>query len=59
MKGTEEATVYSICKQALGENLNAHEVRFAMAETAAHLMYLVYREELVVEERGGRNWQPI
>lgn len=55
MKGlvTGDDTVYSICKQAFGEGLNAHEVRFAMAETAAHLMYLVHRGELVVEERGG------
>lgn len=55
MKGlvTEEATVYSVSKQAFGENLNAHEVRFAMAETAAHLMYLVYRGELVIKEQGG------
>jgi len=55
MKGfvAEEATVYSVTKQAFGDSLNSHEVRFAMTETAAHLMYLVYRGELVVEERGG------
>ena len=47
------ATVYSICKQVFGESLNAHEVRFAVAETAAHLMYMVYRGELEVTECKG------
>lgn len=47
------ATAYSICKQVFGENLNAHEVRFALAETAAHLMHMVYRGELEVTERKG------
>ena len=44
-------TVYSICQGLFGENLNAHEMRFAVGETAAHLMYLVYRGEFKVEER--------
>ncbi|KLU61152.1 hydroxyacylglutathione hydrolase [Peptococcaceae bacterium CEB3] len=55
MKGliTGETTVYTVCRQVFGEGLSAHEVRFAMAETAAHLVYMVHRGELVVEEREG------
>ncbi|CAA7601228.1 Metallo-beta-lactamase superfamily [Acididesulfobacillus acetoxydans] len=53
MKGlvSGETTVYTVCRQVFGDALSAHEVRFAMAETAAHLVYMVHRGELVAEER--------
>ena len=47
------ATVYKICRQAFGQELDPGELRFAMTETLAHLMYLVYRRELIVLERDG------
>lgn len=48
------ATVYDVCRQAFRPDLNAHELRFAMVETWAHLMHLVYQGKLQVREEKGR-----
>ncbi len=47
------ATAYEICKQVFSQELSLHEMRFAMSETLAHLMYLVYQGKLHVKENGG------
>lgn len=36
----EKTTAYQICEQMFGRNLSVHQLRFAMAETLAHLVYL-------------------
>ncbi|KUO77266.1 MAG: MBL fold metallo-hydrolase [Desulfosporosinus sp. BRH_c37] len=48
-------TVYEICGQLFGQELNEFDLRFAMTETLAHLMYLVYRGEMEVKEHNGIN----
>lgn len=54
MKGlADNATVFNICKKVFSEKLNIHELRFATTETAAHLMYLVYQDQLEVSELKG------
>jgi hypothetical protein len=47
------ATAYEICKQAFKEGLSFHELQFAMSETLAHLVFLVARGDLKVENYGG------
>lgn len=47
------ATAYDVCRQVFGEDLSLHEVRFAMAETLAHLVFLVQQGELQVMRRSG------
>lgn len=49
------ANVYEICRQLFGQELKEFELRFAMTETLAHLMYLVYRGELEIREQKGVN----
>ncbi|MFZ3170625.1 MAG: MBL fold metallo-hydrolase [Carboxydocellales bacterium] len=49
------ATVYSICKQVFGKKISHYDLRFAITETAAHMMHLVYRGELELTEREGVN----
>ena len=49
----EGATVYSMCKKVFGDSLDAHEIMFAIGEIAAHLIHLVNRGELEVQEREG------
>ena len=46
-----ESTVYEICNRLFVKELSLHEMRFAMSETFAHLMHLVYDEQLKVELR--------
>lgn len=41
-------TAYQVCRQVFSQDLSVHELRFAMAETLAHLVYLTYRGELEV-----------
>ena len=47
------ATAYQVCKQVFRQDLSFHELRFAMAETLAHLVYLTYKEELKVVTKDG------
>ncbi len=49
------STVYEISRQLFGQELEDNVLRFAMTETLAHLMYLVYRGELEVYEHNGIN----
>lgn len=46
------ATAYEVARATFGDRLTMHEVRFAMAETLAHLMHLVGKGELVAREAG-------
>ncbi len=47
------ATAYQVCKQVFRQDLSFHELRFAMAETLAHLVYLMYNGELEVVQKEG------
>jgi len=47
------ATAYDVCRRVFGEDLTLHEVRFAMAETLAHLVFLAQRGELQVMRGSG------
>jgi len=42
------ATAYQVCLEVFGNGLSLHEMRFAMTETLAHLVYLEKRGELRV-----------
>ena len=54
MKGLARGvTVYNVCQQIFRGNLSVSDLRFAMTETAAHLIYMVNRGELEVEKRDG------
>ncbi len=48
-----EATAYQVCTRIFPQELSMHELRFAMAETLAHLMYLVYRGEVQLNQSDG------
>lgn len=50
---SEGSTAYEICRRVLYRDLDNHDLRFAMMDTLAHLMHLVYRGELEVNERNG------
>ena len=52
---TKGSTVYEICGQLFGQEIKEIDLRFAMTETLAHMMYLVYRGELEVSEHNGIN----
>jgi glyoxylase-like metal-dependent hydrolase (beta-lactamase superfamily II) len=47
------STVYEICHKLFGRNFNAHEMKFAIGETIAHLEYLVNRGECIMEQTDG------
>ncbi|WLR50266.1 MBL fold metallo-hydrolase [Bacillus tianshenii] len=47
-------TVYNLCLKLFGEQLNVHEMRFAIGETVAHLEYLVEQGACEVEMSGGK-----
>lgn len=47
------ATAYEVSREVFGDGLTLHEMRFAMAETLAHLVHLAGKGELVVKEEGG------
>lgn len=52
-------TAYDICLQLFGTNLSIHNLRFALAETLAHLEYLRSEGRLVLAERGeGVTYEP-
>jgi hypothetical protein len=42
------ATAYQVCLEVFGNRLSLHEMRFALTETLAHLVYLEKRGELRV-----------
>lgn len=45
-------SAYAVCRAVFGERLSIHQLRFAMLETLAHLVYLVFagRAEQIEEE---------
>jgi glyoxylase-like metal-dependent hydrolase (beta-lactamase superfamily II) len=47
------ATAYQVCRQVFSQNLSVHELRFAMAETLAHLVYLKFNGDLEKVSDGG------
>lgn len=47
----EPLTAYELCRRLFGESLSVHQLRFAMAETLAHVAYLEQRGELRLEEQ--------
>lgn len=47
------ATAYQVCCQVFRQDLSNFEMRFAMAETLAHLVYLTLRNELEAASRDG------
>jgi hypothetical protein len=47
-------TAYQVCTQLFGTQLSMHEIRFAVAETLAHLEYLINQEKVQREE--GEIW---
>ena len=47
------ANAYQVCRQVFRENINVHELRFAMGETLAHLSYSTYKGELEVVSTDG------
>ena len=49
------ATAYQVCQQVFRQDLSVHELRFAMAETLAHLVYLMYKGELEESSPDGIN----
>lgn len=50
---TEPATAYAVCRATFGEALSLHQLRFALSETIAHLIYLRETERAGVEEQDG------
>lgn len=40
------ATAYQVCRKVFDNGLSLHEMRFALTETLAHLVYLEKRGEL-------------
>lgn len=46
LKENEHLTAYDICMDLFGTNLTIHNLRFAMAETLAHLEYLRLKNEI-------------
>ncbi|HZG87109.1 MBL fold metallo-hydrolase [Paenibacillus sp.] len=46
----EPMTGYALCRTLFGEKLSVHQLRFALAETLAHLAYLERRGRIVVVE---------
>lgn len=47
------ASAYAVCRGLFGERLSIHQLRFAMGETLAHLLYLQQAER--IRERTGRD----
>jgi len=40
IKGKEKVTAFQVCTYLFGDKLSIHQLRFAMAETLAHLVYM-------------------
>ncbi|SFI87326.1 MBL fold metallo-hydrolase [Thermoflavimicrobium dichotomicum] len=49
-----KVTTVETCFYMFGQNLSVHNLRFAIAETLAHLEYLRYENQLVQEEQDGK-----
>lgn len=47
------STAYEVCLQVFRQDLSFHELRFAMAETLAHLVYLTAKGELDIKSQDG------
>lgn len=47
------STAYEICRRVFSQDFDNHDLRFAVTDTLAHLMHLVYKGELKVNERNG------
>lgn len=47
------ATAYEICDRTFGDRLDIHQLRFAMAETLAHLIYLEKEGKIVRRKSEG------
>lgn len=47
------ANAYQVCREVFGDGLSLHEVRFALTETLAHLVYLEKRGLLKTERVDG------
>ncbi|GAB6933696.1 MBL fold metallo-hydrolase [Calditerricola satsumensis] len=50
--GPDGTTAFDVCVKVFGEALSVHDMRFAMAETLAHLVYLEEQGRLRRERRG-------
>ena len=50
---SRRATAYQVCREVFGDGLSLPEVRFALTETLAHLVYLEKRGQLEVEKING------
>jgi len=48
----QPATAYDVCLAMFGERLSIHQLRFAMSETIAHLLYLERRQYVQADQRG-------
>lgn len=47
------ATAYEVCRATFGDALSLHQLRFALSETIAHLIYLREAGRASVEDRDG------
>jgi glyoxylase-like metal-dependent hydrolase (beta-lactamase superfamily II) len=47
------STAYQVCQRVFSQDLSFHEIRFALTETLAHLVYLFYRGKLKLDSSGG------
>lgn len=53
------ATGYQVCEKMFGNNLSVHQLRFAMAESLAHLAYLEGEKRLTSKQIGNHiYWYP-
>jgi glyoxylase-like metal-dependent hydrolase (beta-lactamase superfamily II) len=48
----EPSTAYEVCRAVFGDELSIHQLRFAMSETIAHLVYLHRRGKVGMDETG-------
>ncbi|MNF01238.1 hypothetical protein D3C80_2002040 [compost metagenome] len=53
--GEEPRTAFAMCEALFGAHLraNAHNLRFAMSETLAHLVYLEQKGEIFIRQKDG------
>ncbi|MEK3720892.1 MBL fold metallo-hydrolase [Paenibacillus sp. FSL H8-0034] len=49
----EPRTTYEVCREAFGERLTLHQLRFALSETLAHLIYLLDTGDLKRSDQEG------
>jgi len=49
----EPATAYAVCRAMFGDKLSTHQLRFALSETIAHLVYLERRGRVAGIEDAG------